>query len=213
MESEFFVLDGMWSMFVGMTLVCLIEIELYMFDLTSADGFSRSSHLGPSVLFGANEILQSVNTREWEREYRPCVNLHREKCETEVCFLHIQLIGTNVWLPKIHKTPPDVDFESSRSPQNQSPETILVCIVVLYFPHEKIAWIHMRDECMRSNVLSVCHKHWSIWWSHEQVCSPTRGKYRHLRTICEQTFWQFSNRSHFFFLELVVVNAWCCDFV
>ena len=39
-----------------------------------------------------------------------------ELCETEVCFLHIQLIGTNVWLPKIHNVPPEVDFESSRSP-------------------------------------------------------------------------------------------------
>ena len=39
-----------------------------------------------------------------------------ELCETEVCFLHIQLIGTNVWLPKIHSVPPQVDFESSRSP-------------------------------------------------------------------------------------------------
>ena len=39
-----------------------------------------------------------------------------ELCETEVCFLHIQLIGTNVWLPKMHNVPPDVNFESSRSP-------------------------------------------------------------------------------------------------
>ena len=36
--------------------------------------------------------------------------------ETEVCFLLIQFIGTNVRLPKMHKTPPKVDFESSRSP-------------------------------------------------------------------------------------------------
>ena len=39
-----------------------------------------------------------------------------ELCETAVCFLHIQLTGTNVLLPKIHKTPPEVDFESSGSP-------------------------------------------------------------------------------------------------
>ena len=39
-----------------------------------------------------------------------------ELCETEVCFLHIQLIGTNVWLPKMHNVPLDVNFESSRSP-------------------------------------------------------------------------------------------------
>ena len=36
-------------------------------------------------------------------------------CESEVCFLHIQLIGTNVWLPKTHNVPPEVDLESSRS--------------------------------------------------------------------------------------------------
>ena len=38
-----------------------------------------------------------------------------ELCETEVCFLHIQLIGTNVWLSKMHNVPLDVDFEPSRS--------------------------------------------------------------------------------------------------
>ena len=39
-----------------------------------------------------------------------------ELCDTEVCFLHIQLLGKNVWLPKMHNVPPEVDFESSRSP-------------------------------------------------------------------------------------------------
>ena len=39
-----------------------------------------------------------------------------ELWDTDVCFLHIQLMGTNVRLPMIHKIPPDVDFESSRSP-------------------------------------------------------------------------------------------------
>ena len=39
-----------------------------------------------------------------------------ELWETDVCFLHIQLIGTNVSLPKTHNVPPEVDFESSRSP-------------------------------------------------------------------------------------------------
>ena len=39
-----------------------------------------------------------------------------ELCGTEVCFLHIRLIGTNVWLPKMRSVPPGVDFESSRSP-------------------------------------------------------------------------------------------------
>ena len=37
-----------------------------------------------------------------------------EVCETAVCVLHIQPTGTNVLLPKIHKTLSEVDFESSR---------------------------------------------------------------------------------------------------
>ena len=39
-----------------------------------------------------------------------------ELCKTDVCFLHIQLIRTNVWLPKTHNVPPVLDFDSSRSP-------------------------------------------------------------------------------------------------
>ena len=39
-----------------------------------------------------------------------------ELCETEVCFLHIPLVGTNVRLPKMHRIPPDANFESSKSP-------------------------------------------------------------------------------------------------
>ena len=56
-----------------------------------------------------------------------------ELWETDVCFLHIQLIGTNVWLPKTHNVPPEVDFESSRSPAKSeswnSPN--LHCLAVL----------------------------------------------------------------------------------
>ena len=77
---------------------------------------------------------------------REIISASVELCETEVCFLHIPPIGTNVWLPNVDKSPPDVDFESSRSPQkNQSPDKILIIIVVLYF--RNIVWIHMRDEC------------------------------------------------------------------
>ena len=111
--SECNVCGGMWSMFVGMTLVCLIGMGLCMFGSTTADGFPRGFQLGPAVRFGAE--LQSRNSREWEREYRPCVNLHREKL-FPLLWSCVQLIGTNVWIPKMHRAPPDVDFESSRSP-------------------------------------------------------------------------------------------------
>ena len=58
-------------------------------------------------------------------------------CETAVCFLHIQLIGTNVW-------------------------TVPVCIVWQYYPHDNIVCIHMYDEYMKSIDSGVCHKPWSI---------------------------------------------------
>ena len=47
---------------------------------------------------------------------REIISASVELCQTEVCFLHIQLIGTNVRLPKMHRTPADVDFESSKFP-------------------------------------------------------------------------------------------------
>ena len=78
-----------------------------------------------------------------------------ELCETDVCFLHIQLIGTNVRLPNMHKSPPDVDFESSKSPANSEFTNLLCCAVC--FPHNNIAGIHLYDECTRSNALNVCH--------------------------------------------------------
>ena len=34
-----------------------------------------------------------------------------ELLDTDDCFLHLQLMGTNVRLPKIHKTLPEVDVE------------------------------------------------------------------------------------------------------
>ena len=36
-------------------------------------------------------------------------------CDTAVCFLHIQLLGTKVRLPKMHTIPPYVDLESLTS--------------------------------------------------------------------------------------------------
>ena len=37
-----------------------------------------------------------------------------ELWNTDVCFSHSQLMATYVRLPKVQKTPPEVDFESSR---------------------------------------------------------------------------------------------------
>ena len=68
---------------------------------------------------------------------------------------------------------PDVDFESSRSPAKSESWNDPNRIAVLCFPQDNIVWIHMCDECTRSNVPSVCRELWSILWWHEQACSRT----------------------------------------
>ena len=105
---------------------------------------------------------------------REIISASVELRETEVCFLHIQLIGTNVWLPKMHKTPPDVDFESSKSPaksessNNPNRHCCAVC-----FPQGNIVWIHLCDESKKSHLLNVCRMLSSTSWWHGQACSLT----------------------------------------
>ena len=61
-----------------------------------------------------------------------------ELCETKVCFLHIQLIGT-----KRMTYPQDLQ-------QNRSLETVPICIVWQCFPHDNIVCYHnvmnVRDQ-------------------------------------------------------------------
>ena len=57
-----------------------------------------------------NHIPQFESNNPW---YKEMMSDSVEQCGTEVCFLHIQLIGTNVLLPKTHNVPPEVDLESS----------------------------------------------------------------------------------------------------
>ena len=79
--------------------------------------------------------------------------------------------------------------------QNQSLETILICIVVC-FPRNNIAWIHMCDECKRSNAkrLSQAFVHFvtaraSLFTDHKISGStiPTCAKIEIFQNICAQT--------------------------
>ena len=47
-------------------------------------------------------------------------------------------------------------------PQSQSLETVPVCIVWQYYPHDNTDCINLYDECRRSNEIIVCHKLWSF---------------------------------------------------
>ena len=75
--------------------------------------------------------------------------------------------------------------------QSQSPETVPVCIVVRYSPHDNSALRHSCGVIKKSNEPSVCHKLWSILGllvrvlltDHRMSAVPSRAKYRHFITI------------------------------
>ena len=109
--------------------------------------------------------IQSWDTIHPQTRVKRNYSASIELWETDVCFLHIQLIGTSVWLPKIHKIPPDVDFESSRSPAksecwNNSNQH---CCAV--FPTRQIVFEFTCDEYKISNVLKVCRNCWEQRYS------------------------------------------------
>ena len=112
-----------------------------------------------------NEILQSLSPKDREREFHPCVNLRQwkrisasvELCETEVCFLHIPTCWHDMFdFPKCIRVHLMFTLNLQGLLQNHNLETILICIVVLCFPHNNIVRIHTCDECKRSNALNVC---------------------------------------------------------
>ena len=83
-------------------VACMFGLDIVVVERSTSITMSQRSRAGyPSIRNPAS---------------RETISNSVELCETEVCFLHIQLTGTNVLLPKIHKTPLEVDFESSRSP-------------------------------------------------------------------------------------------------
>ena len=119
-----------------------------------------------------------------------------ELCDTHVCFLHIQHIGTNVWPPNMHNILTWSWFRIFIDLlQNQNLETVPIDIVAQYFPHDNIVCIHLCNECdeiKRAKRLSHALVHLviaraSLLTDHRISGLPMRAKYIHFRTICELT--------------------------
>ena len=127
-------------------IIQIISLRLLAFvnRVSWRTNFTFCSLTGRPVLHSSDSCSQELQRSDpinQVREYHPTSILHPKKrflillncAKTEVFFLHIQLIGTNVWLPKTHNVPSEVDFESSRSPAKSeswnSPN--LHCLAVL----------------------------------------------------------------------------------
>ena len=79
-----------------------------------------------------------------------------ELSDADVCLLQIQLLGTNVQLPKFHETSTEVVFESSRSPAESETRKNPVDNAEPCCPHDSIVGIHLCDESMNSILPIVC---------------------------------------------------------
>ena len=128
---------------------------------------------------------------------REIISASVELCETDVCFLHIQLIGTNVCILNIHKSPPDVGFESSRSSAKSESwnNPHLHCCDI--FSTTILPLFHMCDECKRSNATIVCHKLWSILYR----ISGTAVCFLHIQLI--GTNVDFQKRTMFHLMQIL----------
>ena len=95
----FYFLNGLLSCtnFLGLVYFVLSFVKRNTTITTS----QKSRATSPSIRSPASKEITSDSVELWDNNVR---------------FLHIQFIGTNVRLPKIHKIPPEVDFDSSRSP-------------------------------------------------------------------------------------------------
>ena len=148
----------------------IIQIIEHFSRLPARDfchGKQRNSpfYLGSESSF---HVLKQSDSKNRERENSPSSILHPKKwfltllncVKTELCFLHIQLVGTNVWLSKCSTQ--SRFWVLKISPQNRSLEIVPACIVSQYYRHDNILCIHMCDECVKSIETGVCHKPWSI---------------------------------------------------
>ena len=170
------------------------------------------------ILIGVrNEILlRSLNPKDREREFHPCVNLHRERL--------LPLRQSSVKLKSVSCKPNllarTCDFRKctkfalmSTSSlqgflQTQSLETILVSIVVRCFPHNNIACIHLGDECMRSYVRVLLVIARANLFTHHKIsvyqCGPSTSV---LQLFVSKLYDSFSS------FKWMVIHVCRCDFV
>ena len=205
-----------------------VWLWVYLFDVMLRDEFPRTWSLDLLIRFGGEwntSITKSQRSSAGipsmrKPASREITSASVELCETEVCFLHIQLIGTNVWLPKMDKIPSDVDLEPSRTPAKSESwnNPNLHCCTVFptwqYCLNSHVWWMY---EIIRAKSLSHAFVHFAtaraiLFTDHKISGRPIRAKNRHYRTICEQPV-DDSPTDSFFFFQLMVIHACCCNFV
>ena len=147
------------------------------FTFFSTTGLSGLS--GVWIVFPRTETIRSHKSRagipsNLNPASKEMISDSVELCETEVCFLHIQLIGTNLWLPKTHKVPPEVGFwvfKISRKVRvlKQSQSALFCSVTHITTLLVFTCMMNVRDQTRQT----FFHKLSSTSWWHEQACFQT----------------------------------------
>ena len=156
-------------------LVCLLDGSLRSMS-------HRACSLGP-VAWLEEECNTSIkpNSRDRERKFHPCVNLHPTTW-FQIPSNCVRLKSVSYTSNLLEQT---CDFENAPESawcwllnpqdilQNRSLETVPICFVLQCFPHDNIVCKYMYDECKRSNEIIVVTRFGPFLWSIVQVCSLT----------------------------------------
>ena len=120
-KSVFFAFVVKWSTLNNSTsswLTCVFVLVLVCFVWAlTRDKSPCTGWFSKKTLFQHQcAEIQSGNTIHAQTNIQRNNFRLKLNCERLKCFLHIQLEKRNARLPKIHRVPPGIDFESSKSP-------------------------------------------------------------------------------------------------
>ena len=173
--SERCAFEGTWSMFDRSTFwslvyswvwfgflhrfpVCMLGLVLVLFGVvpgTSMTKSHKSSAGKPSIRKPASNDMISDSV---------------ELCDTDVSFLHIQLIGTSVRCTELRLV---LTWNLQDLLQNLHLETTPIDNVAPHCLHDDTGGNHFCNECRKLIVPIVCHMLESILWQIVQDCSLT----------------------------------------
>ena len=133
---------------------CITSILLWdlFFLLTGCPVRSEIREIFPKTETIRSHSSRASNPSSLNPESREMISDSVELCEAAVCLLHMQLMGTNVWLLKTHNVPPEMDFESLRSPAKSETwnNPYLNCLEVLptwqYCMYSLAWWVYKNQS-------------------------------------------------------------------
>ena len=157
--------------------VCEHHYQIAPIHLKHEKHFQEQKQLDPIIPEQANHPISIQCPKRW---FQNSVELR----ETDVCFLHIQLFGTKVWLPKNAQCSSRSGFRIFKISRKVIVlKTIPIYIVSQYYAHDKIVCIHTFHKFLKSIDPSVCHRLWSILRLIVQACLLTI-KYQVVQFSC-----------------------------